>query len=314
MKKHFFTILLCLALSFVVIYKLDFITDYIVRYFGTTPEVAKKTKNQYAKNEKFAYVKATDDFVPYNFQDLLDIFYTILDAGYDTYTFYCPSEYENCITDVEYISDPNNVDILTTLGNYVSPFNNFTSLRVQYDTAGEVTLEVEHLYSNEDIALISNKIDSIWKELVNKDMSNEDIIYAFHDYIINHTKYDEVYEEELKKVSKGTLAKTTHQASKANGPLFEGYAICSGYTDVMAIILDKIGVPNFKIASNTHVWNAVYIKDKWLHLDLTWDDPVSEDHSVNNLLHKFFLIDTETLEKFDIKDHTFNKSIFLELK
>ncbi len=314
MKKHFFTILFCLALTFVVIYKLDFLTEHIVKYFGTTPEVAKKKKNQYAKNGEFFYVQATDDFVPYNFQDLLNIFYTILDAGFTTYTFYCPSEYERCIEDVEYISDPDNVDILTTLGNYVSPYNNFTSLRVQYDTAGEVTLEVEHLYSNEDIVLISNRIDTIWKELVNREMSDEDIIYAFHDYIINHTKYDEAYEEELKKVSKGLLEKTTHQASKANGPLFEGYAICSGYTDIMAIILDKVGVPNFKVASNTHVWNAVYIKDKWLHLDLTWDDPVSEDHSINNLLHKFFLIDTETLEKFDIKDHTFNKSIYLELK
>ena len=156
---------------------------------------------------------------------------------------------------------------------------------------------------------MKNKVDAIWKEVVTTDMKDEDIIYAFHDYIINNTKYDEIYESELK-----NKKKPTHQAAKANGPFFEGYAICSGYTDAMAIILDKLGVKNFKVASDTHVWNAVYINNKWVHLDLTWDDPVSADHSVNNLLHKFFLIDTETLEEFDITDHTFDKSVYLELK
>ena len=82
----------------------------------------------------------------------------------------------------------------------------------------------------------------------------------------------------------------------------------------MSIVLDKLGLDNYKVASKTHVWNAVKINAEWKHIDLTWDDPVSEDHSVNNLLHKFYLIDTPTLESFDIKDHSFDKSIYVELK
>ncbi len=292
-----------------VIYKLDDLVNILSPLFDSTPAVILENKNRFAKKDSYEFVQSTDDFVPYNYQDLLNIFYTALDAGYETFTFYCPTEYLDCVKDVERISNPNNIDILTTLGNYVSPYNNFTTMRIQYDTAGEVTLDISHLYSKEDINLIGSKIDSIWKEIVTTDMTNEDIIYAFHDYIINNTKYDELYEKELNE------KKTpTHQSAKANGPLFEGYAICSGYTDVMAIVLDKLGLRNFKIASNTHVWNAVYINDKWVHLDLTWDDPVSENHEVNTLLHKFYLIDTETLEGFDIKDHTFDKSIYLELK
>lgn len=308
MKKRIITLLLCLSLTGLVVYKLDAIVNIIAEYFNNTPKVVLDNKNQYARNIDYEFVQITDDFVPYNYQDLLNIFYTVLDAGYETFTFYCPNEYLDCVSDIESISDPKNVDILTTIGNYVSPYNNFTSLRVKYDTAGEITIEITYLYNKADIVNISNKIDSIWKEVVTTDMKNEDIIYAFHDYIINNTRYDEAYENELKT---GT---TTHQAAKANGPLFEGYAICSGYTDAMAIILDKLGVKNFKVASATHVWNSVYLNDKWVHLDLTWDDPVSEDHTINNLLHKFFLIDTKTLEEFDIKDHTFDKSIYQELK
>lgn len=308
MKKRIFTLLVCCILTLFVLIKLDSIVNHISSLFNTTPKVVVEDANQYAKNLNYEYAQLTDNFVPYNFQELINIFYTVLDRGYNTFTFYCPKEYTDCIKDVETISDPQNVDLLTTIGNFVAPFNNFTSLKVVYDTAGEVTITVIHLYSDEDILNINNKIDSLWKELVTNDMSNEDIIYAFHDYIINHTKYDENYEKELEN------GKTTYQSSKANGPLFEGYGICSGYTDVMAIILDRLGLKNFKIASDTHVWNAVYINDSWRHLDLTWDDPVSEDHSKDNLLHKFFLIDTSSLEEFDIKDHSFDKTTYLEMK
>lgn len=307
--KRFFTLIICCALVGTVCYKLDNITDLVIKYFSATQKVVKAEKNKYAKDYDFEFVKISEDFVPYNYQDLLNIFYTIINYGYDNFTFYCPVQYQDCLKDVEEISNPNNIEILTTLGNYVSPYNNFTSMKVQYDTAGEITVDVEYLYSDEDILNINDKLDDIWASLVTNDMDDKAIIYAFHDYIINNTKYDMKFEQELK------TGVTTHQASKAIGPFFEGYAICSGYTDAMALVLDRLGLPNFKVASDTHVWNVVYIDNQWLHIDLTWDDPVSgEDENKNNLLHKFYLIDTPTLEEFDIEDHTFNKSMYLEFK
>lgn len=308
MKKRLLTLLICICLLGFTIYKLDSIVNIAKNFFNNTPTLSIEKKNQYSKNKDYDFVQISKDYKPYNYQELLNVFYTVLDSGYENFTFYCPSEYLDCIDDVKKISNPENVDILTTIGNFVSPYNNFTSLKVQFDTSGEVTLDIKRLYSSEDIINISNKIDSIWKDIVTQDMSTEDIIYAFHDYIINNTKYDEAYENEIKN------GESTHNSAKANGPLFEGYGICSGYTDVLSIVLDKLGLDNYKVASKTHVWNAVKINDEWKHIDLTWDDPVSEDHSINNLLHKFYLIDTPTLESFDIKDHSFDKSIYVELK
>ncbi|HQC84092.1 MAG TPA: hypothetical protein PLB45_04390 [Bacilli bacterium] len=308
MKNRFMTFIFIIALVSITLYKLDDISNLLANYFNNTETTSVEEKNQYAKEENYEYVQISDSYTPYNYQELLNVFYTILDAGYDTYTFYCPAEYSDCISDVENISDTANVSILTNLSSYVSPYNNFSSLKVKYDTAGEVTVDVTHLYSEEDIIKISNKIDTLWKELVTQGMSNEDIIYAFHDYIINNSKYDENYDKEL---AQG-ITPTYHSAS-AIGPLFEGYAICSGYTDTMALVLDKLGIKNFKVTSDTHVWNALYINGEWLNLDLTWDDPVSEDRTQNNLLHKFFLIDTNTLESFQISDHNYNKSVYLEL-
>lgn len=333
MKRHLLTILLCLVLTGVVVYKIDFIVNYISKYFNSTPNIVVEKKNQYAKNLDFEYVQITDDFVPYNIQDLLNIFYTILDSGYETFTFYCPNEYEDCVKDIIMISDKENSEILTTLGNYISPYNNFTYFNVSYDNLGEITVDIKHLYTPEEINKISNKIDAIWKEIVKPDMKQEDIIYAFHDYIINHSQYDLLYEPELKAYEKevqefyrinGEDTKLrppefdpTYDSNKAIGPLFQEKAICSGYTDTMAILLDKLGIKNFKVASESHVWNVVYINDEWLHIDLTWDDPVSKDQNgnvIDTLLHKFYLIDTKTLEEFKIDNHTYDKSIYLELK
>ena len=93
----------------------------------------------------------------------------------------------------------------------------------------------------------------------------------------------------------------------------------------MTLFLYKLNIPNYKVAKtpdNTigfegHVWNAVYLNNNWLHLDLTWDDPVSKDGK-NYLQHNYYLITTEELNELDepkkIIDHQFPKNIYIELK
>ena len=83
----------------------------------------------------------------------------------------------------------------------------------------------------------------------------------------------------------------------------------------MAVILTKLNVPNFKVASATHVWNAVYVDNTWLHLDLTWDDPVSTSGK-DILDHSYFLITNDRLEELDKEnknEHIFNKGTYYEL-
>ena len=84
-----------------------------------------------------------------------------------------------------------------------------------------------------------------------------------------------------------------------------------GYADAMAIFLDKLNVINYKISNEEHIWNLVYLDGKWYHLDLTWDDPIS-DINVNR--DTYFLITTNTLEKINDGTHKFDKSIYTEAK
>ncbi len=300
MKKAL-TIIFFLAVTILMAFQIDPLTDKIATLLRREPKIIVSKPNSYYKKHNYKFVQETGDYIPYGKQDLLNIFYSILNSGYETFTFYCPSEYTECLKDVSSFNSESN--ILTHINNFVSPFNNFSDLKVISDETGEVTIKINKLYTSEEINAINNKIEKIIAEELQGEMSIEDKILKIHDYVISHTKYDE---DRINDIIK-------YKSNIAYGPLMENYGICGGYADSMALFLNKWNVPNFKVSSSTHVWNAVYINEKWLHLDLTWDDPVSEDRSINNLLHKFYLIDTKTLEEYKITDHDFDKLIYREL-
>ena len=79
----------------------------------------------------------------------------------------------------------------------------------------------------------------------------------------------------------------------------------------MSIYMTDLGIQNIRISADKHVWNLVYMDNTWLHLDATWDDPVTNT-GAQILLHDYFLIDSETLYKLDNKEHNFSKTIYKE--
>ena len=76
----------------------------------------------------------------------------------------------------------------------------------------------------------------------------------------------------------------------------------------MSIFLNKLGIINYKISNDEHIWNLAYINNKWVHIDLTWDDPVTEN-DINRT--DYFMIDTKTLQNLD-SEHDFDTNIFTE--
>lgn len=313
MKKIFVTII-CVVFLLIISYKENFISDFISKKITESPNLIIKDKNKYYKNDNYLFVQNTDNFVPYSYNDLLNIIYTSINSGWDTFTFYCPNEYTSCLNDIENISKD---DItLTHINNYVHPYNSFTNIKTSILESGEVTIEINYLYTLDQIEKIDNEVDKIISNLITSTQTDYEKIKIIHDYIINNTKYD---------VERNQNKDSNYLSYIAYGPLFEHMATCNGYTDLMAIFLTKFNIKNYKIAttkesisssSNGHIWNAVYLNNQWLHLDLTWDDPVSDDGK-DYLYHKYFLIDTTTLNKVDsgkveIEEHNFDKNYYLE--
>lgn len=301
MKKFIKFLILIVMLGTTYYYRQEINTFYLEHFQSQKKNVTLNDKNQYYKDESYNYVQTTNDFLAKDKQHLLNIYYTIINSGIDHFTFYCSKEYENCLNDVVEIA--NNKTTLSNINSFVHPFNSFSNIETKYDTLGKITIKVNKSYTEEQINAINDKVDDI----INKELKNasekKEIVKLAHNYIINHSKYDS---------DKSDKNINNYLSSIAYGPLLQGYGICGGYTDAMAIILDRFSIPNFKIISENHIWNAVKIDGKWYHLDLTWDDPVTSDGS-DVLEYNFFLITTKELENLEKTQHVFDQNVFKEM-
>ncbi len=259
-------------------------------------------KNKYYRNYDFSYVQNTENFNPECRQDILNIYYTAINAGKNTFTFYCSKDYTTCLDDIKELA--NNQETLSYINNFVHPYNGFQHIETEYDSLGKITLTIHKSYTKQDIAEIEKKLDFIEQNVFDKNKSTIENIKNAHDYIINTTQYD---------TTKKETGETTHKSDIAYGPLVEGYGICGGYTDAMELLLERLSVESYKVASDNHIWNGVKLDNKWYHLDLTWDDPVTTDNA-HILDDSFFLINTEKLMEIETVEHQFNQDIYVELK
>lgn len=305
----------CLILLLITLLTWDKTTTILANLITENTSLLIPKSSQYKKEQDFLFVKNTNDFTPLSKGDLKNIFYTIVNNGWQDFTFYCPKEYTSCLEDVKDFSKDQ--DLLTHLNNFVHPYNSFSNVKTTISENGEINIFIQYIYTKEEQEQINNKIDTLYSSLITTDMPTfEDKILAIHDYIINNTKYD---------IVRNDTNDSNYHSYIAYGPLFEGYATCNGYTDAMALFLEKMNIPNFKVAmtpnddtTEGHVWNAVYLNGRWLHLDLTWDDPVSNDGK-DYLQHKYFLITTNQLNEVDagevaVTEHNFKENIYRELK
>ena len=301
MKKYIVLIFLIILFGFTFAFRKPLYNLYRTYFIKETKRITLANSNNYTREYDFIFVKRTDNFTPEDRQDLLNIYYTVINSGVTTFSFYCPDSYETCLDEVDNLA--NNQTTLSAINNFIHPFNSFKHLETVYDNYGKVTLNIEHNYTNSDIKLINAKIEEIEKEIWTNNMTQDDKIKAAHNYIINNSKYD-------KDRSDNNIV--NYKSDTAFGTLLEGYSLCGGYTDAMALFLEDLHLKNFKIASENHVWNAVYLNNSWYHLDLTWDDPITNDGS-DILEYNFFLITTVELQQLEDEQHNYDMNIYSEL-
>lgn len=300
--KKFIKFLIFIALTSTLFYFRNDVINFILNKIYTK-EINIEEKNEYYIDYDFIYVKNTNDFNPKNKQDLINIFYTILNSGWDNFSFYCNKEYKTCKKDINDII--NDANILPSINNYVHPFNSYASFSISVNNFGKVNVTIERIYTDEIISVLSKKIKEIESNIITNNMDNKEKIKAVHDYIINNTKYDE--EKEYTEIN--GIKNYKNKSNIAYGPLINSKAICGGYTDAMSIILYDLGIYNFKISNDNHVWNVINIDDKWLNTDLTWDDPLTNTKE-DVLTYTFFLKTTDELLLLDTTEHTFSKDFY----
>lgn len=298
MKKILYFVIFILLFSLTFYYKED-ILIYYNKYLSNAKQVPTSLeKNEYYRNYNFKYVANTDNFIPNTKQDILNIYYTIINSGMENFTFYCPDTYETCLDDVKDIAY--NKTVLSNINDFVHPYNSFNQIETSFDSLGEINIKVIHNYTEEMEIILDYKIDEIIKNKITDDMDTVNKIKIIHDYIINNTKYDQ---------NRSDKNIFEYKSNNAYGVLIEGYGICSGYTDSMMLFLEKLNIKSYKVSSENHVWNKVFINNNWYNLDLTWDDPVNSDGS-DSLEHTFFLVTDDEMLKNDKTEHTYNEDVY----
>lgn len=307
--KKFFLFVFIIAIG-IFMWKKDEISQFIVQkvIFKDQYEIAES--NEYYKEEDFMVFQNKQELTIKSKEDFNNFLYTILNSGWDSFSFFCDFGYKDCVKDFkDYIQTS---DYVEAINNYVNPFNSFDSIYISNNNFNKITITVEKLYSKSQENIVNKIIDNFIKTYIKDTMSDRQKIKTFHDWIINKAKYDKNFNSKVNKDS------YPYHPYSAYGPLVEGKAVCSGYSDAMAIFLNKIGIKNYKISNEVlnnneegHVWNYALVDGKWYHLDLTWDDPLTSDNS-DVLLYDFFLITNEELKKLETNKHLFNNIYYPE--
>ncbi len=291
-------------------YEYNYYYNKIINHFDERTITINETNN-YTRNINFNYVQNTNNFYPNNRQELLNIFYTFLNSGTNEFTFYCSKEYTDCTKDMSDLIYDEEKNILGFIYEFNHPYNDFKTISASTNKdTGKITLKITHKYTQEEIDAINQKVDELYDALVDPNDSDYNNILRIHNYLIENIEYDKVKRDFIKKESD---IDSEYKSNSAYGALLQNKAICSGYTDALVLFLEKMNIENYRVATKTHIWNAIKLDDSWYHIDLTWDD-AKYTNGKTFTSYKYFLISTEELLKINFENHNFNQEIYSELK
>ena len=153
-------------------------------------------------------------------------------------------------------------------------------------------------------ALAKLKVFTVAEQICNDAMSDREKVKAVHDWIIQQTKYD------IENQRRRTIPEDSYHIE---GVMLKGVAVCNGYVEAFDYFMEVLGIPHEVVvgksvgrggAVGSHAWNRVLIDGKWLSVDCTWDDPVTEDGE-NQIIDKYFLRTEEEIAGNHITEKIF---------
>jgi len=166
--------------------------------------------------------------------------------------------------------------------------------RVDWDisgnkTASNINVRVSYIMTKEERIEADKMIDEILADIIKPYMNDHEKVKAVHDYIVLNGKYDNnsLYFSDYDLLTKGT-------------------SVCNGYALLTYNMLNKLNIPVNLVsgtsAGEAHIWNMVKLDDYWFHLDVTWNDPVSDRDAV---FYTYYML----TEKEICKDHAIDANL-----
>ncbi len=144
--------------------------------------------------------------------------------------------------------------------------------------------------------VFGNKVQSILDEKIRDDMSDAQKIKIIHDYLVGSILYHH---------PGAAIDAHPGYTHTAYGAIVYGRAVCDGYAQAFKTFLDIFGIENeiiFGVTAdgdgtfadgNNHAWNLVKVGDKYLHFDLTWNDPTYS----SKIRHVYYMMESDEIKR-----------------
>ncbi|MCQ2514786.1 MAG: hypothetical protein MJ089_06855 [Ruminococcus sp.] len=173
---------------------------------------------------------------------------------------------------------------------YFENYQTFVSLK--YTISADDLPEYKERFYDKIQEIVSNAPDNA---------SDFELELYINDYICDNCVYDYTVAE-----TKNFVGDT----SDAYGVLVEGNAVCEGYARAVNLLCNEFGIECVNVSgmskTQNHIWNCVKINGEWYQLDVTWNDPDTEDDELARYM--FFNLNDEKM----YENHTAGK-LFEEL-
>lgn len=151
-----------------------------------------------------------------------------------------------------------------------------------------VSIDVTYLMNKSDRDAAKVEFDAVVNEILSKvsgSWSEYERELAVHDALCERLTYKRVSDKSF----------------TAYGALVEKTAVCEGYAESFQYLMYQCGIQCLaalgEAGGGPHKWNVIRIDGQYYHIDVTWDDPVSETPVI---LHDYFNL----TESFMKRDHT----------
>lgn len=174
-------------------------------------------------------------------------------------------------------------DILQSCPEFFYLNTNFKYYYIDRGLVHYVTkVEFRYIMTRDEIIAASDEYEkelAYIVSLVDTSMNDAEKALWVHDYLIASYEYD-----------------TTENIFDAYNFFKERKGVCQAYSLAYMAVLRELGIEAFMITSPemNHAWNIVYLRGKWYHADLLFDDPTPD--RCGRVLHENFLLSDEEIK------------------
>lgn len=137
----------------------------------------------------------------------------------------------------------------------------YSNVFYSYNSTGRVTITFRNPNGGDRGAALQKAValhDQFWSDgTLRLGMNQKEIARVYFDYLCAHCDYDYGYND---------ISYTAY------GALYNGLAVCQGYTGAYNIFLNLEGIACSAYSGDNHIWTTATLDGVPYHLDVTWGD------------------------------------------